>query len=87
MAAVSDDMVAMRYEVLVEESSLCGDWRGKGVSTGGVRARPWWILDTACLWGTTTLLTCNHNWQERNGVTGVRELSQKGSEARMRPSS
>lgn len=56
------------------------------LSTGGVRARPWWILDAACLWGTIVLLTCNHNSQERNGVTSVRGLSQNGAEARMHPS-
>lgn len=77
MAAVSDDMAAMRWwGAVIVVLKVCGDLRATAGATGGVRARPWWSLNAACLWGTVALLACSHKWQGRNGVTGVRELSQ-----------
>jgi hypothetical protein len=32
--------------------------------------------NTACLWGTMTLLIAVYDWTGRNGVTGVSGLSQ-----------
>ncbi len=74
MAAVSDDMIAVR----------CGGVGQKfgggrmAVSIGGVRARLGGAETTARLWGAVALSDWNHNWAGRNGVTGVRERSQQG---------